>query len=193
MNDEAGFLRAIQENPEDNSARLAYADWLEERGDTRGQYLLLEHRLSQIPFHLAQLREQLDPVWLASVSKQYHAMFSDEFRNRLKIGKYSKWAVDLSEAHMEALLWMVGEYGVRAWIILDLLERHKGEVFDEVMFARAKLALEMMERVVYGKRMDLDELTRSVRERLDDVRSRRRNSEQLGSAEQGAAPDPGGS
>jgi hypothetical protein len=152
----------------------------------------LEHHLSQVPLRLAQLREQIDPVWLARVSKRGQAMFSDEFKNRLKGGKYSRWAVDLTKAHMEALLWMVGEYGCRAGIILDLLNEHKDEVWDGVMFARAKLALEMMERLVGGERMDLDELRRRVLEAVDQVMSRHRDSEQPDSDEQGATPDPGG-
>jgi uncharacterized protein (TIGR02996 family) len=69
MSDEAGFLRAIQENPEDDDARLVYADWLEERSDIRGEYLRLEHQLAHI-FRLAQLREQIDQSWLASASKR---------------------------------------------------------------------------------------------------------------------------
>lgn len=69
MSDEAGFLRAIQENPEDD-ARLAYADWLEDRGDIRGEYLRLEHQFAHVPRRLAQLREQIDQAWLASVSKR---------------------------------------------------------------------------------------------------------------------------
>jgi uncharacterized protein (TIGR02996 family) len=70
MSDEAGFLRAIQESPEDDDARLVYADWLEDRGDVRGEYLRLEHQLAQVPLRMAQLREQIDPAWLASVSKR---------------------------------------------------------------------------------------------------------------------------
>jgi uncharacterized protein (TIGR02996 family) len=70
MNDEAGFLRAIQDNPDDDDARLVYADWLEERGDVRGEYLRLEHQLAQIPARLAQLRGQIDPAWLAVVTKR---------------------------------------------------------------------------------------------------------------------------
>ncbi len=69
MSDEAGFLRAIQENPEDDDARLVYADWLEERGDMRGEYLRLEHQLVQIPLRLAQLRQHIDPAWLAICSR----------------------------------------------------------------------------------------------------------------------------
>lgn len=70
MNDEAGFLDAIQANPDDDATRLVYADWLEERGDIRGQYLRLEHQLSRIPLRLAQLRPQIDPAWLVAVSKR---------------------------------------------------------------------------------------------------------------------------
>ena len=70
MSDEAGFLRAIQENPEDGDARLVYADWLQERGDIRGEYLRLEHQFAHIPLRLAQLREQIDQTWLAGVSKR---------------------------------------------------------------------------------------------------------------------------
>jgi uncharacterized protein (TIGR02996 family) len=69
MTDEAGFLRALQENPADDDARLVYADWLEERGDIRGEYLRLEHQLAQIPLRLAQLRQQIDPAWLASCGR----------------------------------------------------------------------------------------------------------------------------
>lgn len=41
-------------------------------------------------------------------------VFCDEFRSRLKLGKYTSWAEDLPEESLEALLWMVGEFGIRA-------------------------------------------------------------------------------
>ena len=69
MSDEAGFLRAICDDPGDEVARLVYADWLDERGDIRGEYLRLESQLLQIPLRLAQLREQIDPVWLTTCSR----------------------------------------------------------------------------------------------------------------------------
>src|SRR5262245_34100031 len=37
--DDAGFLQAVLDSPEDDALRLVYADWLEERGDPRGEYL----------------------------------------------------------------------------------------------------------------------------------------------------------
>jgi formylglycine-generating enzyme len=46
-NDEASFVRAMQEHPEDTSLRLVFADWLEERGDARGELIRLLHTLTQ--------------------------------------------------------------------------------------------------------------------------------------------------
>jgi uncharacterized protein (TIGR02996 family) len=42
MSDEAAFLRAIQANPTDTTAKLVYADWLDEHGEPeRAEYLRL--------------------------------------------------------------------------------------------------------------------------------------------------------
>jgi uncharacterized protein (TIGR02996 family) len=65
--EEAAFLRAIEAHPGDEERILVYAAWLEERGDARGEYLRLEGQLLEIPRRLAQLREQIDPAWLAAV------------------------------------------------------------------------------------------------------------------------------
>jgi uncharacterized protein (TIGR02996 family) len=47
MNDERPFLQAILEQPNDDARKLAYADWLEERGDPRGEYLRLMMKVRQ--------------------------------------------------------------------------------------------------------------------------------------------------
>jgi uncharacterized protein (TIGR02996 family) len=64
MSDEDGFLKAINLNPRDDTSRLVYADWLEERGDPRGEYLRLEVESRRIQARLDELRAQLDPAWL---------------------------------------------------------------------------------------------------------------------------------
>jgi uncharacterized protein (TIGR02996 family) len=69
MPDDDGFLRALQENPNDEGTRLVYADWLEERGDLRGEYLRLDHQLSHVLTRLDELRRQIDPTWLTAVRK----------------------------------------------------------------------------------------------------------------------------
>src|SRR5262249_19063984 len=92
MNDEAAFLAAIQAAPEDGNLRLVYADWLEERGDVRGEYLRLEHQLSLSPItlRLVQLREQIDPSWIALVRRATAPMTwysSNRVTHRIAEGK----------------------------------------------------------------------------------------------------------
>jgi formylglycine-generating enzyme len=47
MHDEQAFLQAMQEKPDDTTLRLVFADWLEERGDHRGELIRLLHTLTQ--------------------------------------------------------------------------------------------------------------------------------------------------
>jgi uncharacterized protein (TIGR02996 family) len=47
MHDEAAFLQAMQEHPDDAHLRLVFADWLEEHGDPRSELLRLLHTLTQ--------------------------------------------------------------------------------------------------------------------------------------------------
>src|SRR5438552_3203827 len=47
MGDSEGFLRAIAEDPEDDVPRLVFADWLEERGDSRGEFMRLQVHLAR--------------------------------------------------------------------------------------------------------------------------------------------------
>ena len=46
MTDEAAFLSAIRAAPADAAPRLVYADWLEERGDGRAEFVRLQHQLA---------------------------------------------------------------------------------------------------------------------------------------------------
>jgi uncharacterized protein (TIGR02996 family) len=64
---EAPFLSAIKANPDDAVARLVYADWLEERGDARSEFLRLQVESDRMRGRLHELRQQLDPRWLATV------------------------------------------------------------------------------------------------------------------------------
>src|SRR5436190_2525391 len=49
MDHAAAFLRAIREAPDDDTPRLVFADWLEERGDPRGEFIRAQCRLAQMP------------------------------------------------------------------------------------------------------------------------------------------------
>jgi uncharacterized protein (TIGR02996 family) len=73
MNTERAFERAILDAPEDDAPRLVYADWLEERGDPRGEYLRVETALAKTPpgypgyrplrERVTQLRHGVDRAW----------------------------------------------------------------------------------------------------------------------------------
>lgn len=74
MHDEAGFVRAVLANPDDATTRLVYADWLDERGDARGEFLRLHAELAGLPpdgerafwarGRLDELRRGIDGDWL---------------------------------------------------------------------------------------------------------------------------------
>jgi uncharacterized protein (TIGR02996 family) len=75
MGDEEPFVRAILAAPSDDSPRLIYADWLEERGDLRGEFLRTQTTLARMPKkdkrrtsfgkRLKALRPSIDSEWLA--------------------------------------------------------------------------------------------------------------------------------
>jgi uncharacterized protein (TIGR02996 family) len=77
--DDRGFLRAILTDPDDPTHRLVYADWLEERGDPRGEFLRLELQIAALPAEdkkraplakrLDELRGTVDPNWLALLDR----------------------------------------------------------------------------------------------------------------------------
>jgi uncharacterized protein (TIGR02996 family) len=74
VSEDEAFLRTILAHPDDKVARLAYADWLEDRADPRAEYLLLEAKLAgltgddrSIRARLDELRAGLPPWWLAMV------------------------------------------------------------------------------------------------------------------------------
>lgn len=68
---EQAFLETIRKNPEDDDARAVYADWLEQRGDPRGEYLRLELQLHRIPDRLAVLAEAIPSTWVEAISRWY--------------------------------------------------------------------------------------------------------------------------
>lgn len=69
------FVKGIEAHPADNTARLVYADWLEERGDPRAEYLRvlcawLASRPAEDQGLIARermLRAGLGRMWLARV------------------------------------------------------------------------------------------------------------------------------
>jgi uncharacterized protein (TIGR02996 family) len=54
--DESTFLQAILDEPEDDGLRLIFADWLEERGDARGEFIRVQCELARMPAKDARRR-----------------------------------------------------------------------------------------------------------------------------------------
>jgi uncharacterized protein (TIGR02996 family) len=83
MHDEDGFLHELLENPADDTTRLVYADWLDERGDpvsvAKAKFLRITSRLLEPNrkagwrkarrAELQVLAATLDTSWLAIVSR----------------------------------------------------------------------------------------------------------------------------
>jgi len=66
MSDTLPFLRAIAEEPDDDACRLVFADWLEERGDWRAEFLRLDCRLKGMAEGEdgpAALKARWDELW----------------------------------------------------------------------------------------------------------------------------------
>jgi uncharacterized protein (TIGR02996 family) len=64
--EERAFVRAIADNPDDETTRLVYADWLDERGDPRGSILRLE--AAAVKLHadhpgFASAQAELEGAW----------------------------------------------------------------------------------------------------------------------------------
>jgi uncharacterized protein (TIGR02996 family) len=72
--EEWAFLRAMLDVPEDRATWLVYADWLDDRGDPRAEFLRLtverdaladgDPARAEVESRLEQLRDELDPRWL---------------------------------------------------------------------------------------------------------------------------------
>jgi uncharacterized protein (TIGR02996 family) len=77
--EEDRFVQAILADPDDASIRLVYADWLEERGDPRGEFLRLEAALMELPLEddrwaamaarFRELRATIDRDWLTALGR----------------------------------------------------------------------------------------------------------------------------
>jgi uncharacterized protein (TIGR02996 family) len=72
VSEEDALLRAVLDRRGDDTARLVYADWLDERADTRGAFLRAElkwARTGKKENALRKLAEPLDAVWVARVTR----------------------------------------------------------------------------------------------------------------------------
>jgi uncharacterized protein (TIGR02996 family) len=85
VTEDEAFIRAVVDNPGDDTPRLVYADWLNERDDPRGAYLRAEHAWAATHDPgdretLRQMAKGLDPVWVARVSRPPVGVCCDHVR-----------------------------------------------------------------------------------------------------------------
>jgi uncharacterized protein (TIGR02996 family) len=79
MSEDEAFIRAIREAPGDETARLVYADWLDDRSDPRAEYLRAEaawvalqpadEQYRPLYRRLSRLAAALDPAWFAAIGR----------------------------------------------------------------------------------------------------------------------------
>jgi uncharacterized protein (TIGR02996 family) len=86
--EDKAFIRAILNNPAELTGWLAYADWLDERDDPRAEFVRLHVQLlsherrrepTQVQKRLEELRQSLDPNWLAVFERAPIENCDDEF------------------------------------------------------------------------------------------------------------------
>lgn len=70
--DEEAFLKAIADQPADDTARLVYADWLDEHGDPdRAAFVRAAVRVRQDTALLSEGMTRLPPGWLGCIMGSY--------------------------------------------------------------------------------------------------------------------------
>lgn len=85
MSEEAAFIAALVGSPGDDTTRLVYADWLDDRDDPRGAYLRAEFKWAETRDPSSEgaarnLAEPLDKVWVARVSRPPLGVCCDRVR-----------------------------------------------------------------------------------------------------------------
>src|SRR3954466_6350440 len=76
--DEAAFLDRVCADPDDDAPRLIFADWLDEHGDPRGEFIRVQVALARIPPGDPRRDTLVDRE--AALLARYHARWSDRLR-----------------------------------------------------------------------------------------------------------------
>lgn len=118
MNEDEAFIRAIVDSPGDDTARLVYADWLDERDDPRGAYLRAEHEWAAThdPSErdtLRRLVKGLSPVWVARVSRPPAGVCCDHVQFQNCGPKLTSADIDDAESQLEVSV----PYQLRAFLL----------------------------------------------------------------------------
>jgi uncharacterized protein (TIGR02996 family) len=136
MTEDEAFIRAVVDSPGDDTPRLVYADWLDDRADPRGPYLRAElewarpWRQGERPADSAERRAMaapLDALWVARVSRPPLGVCCDHFvmektgplLSRDDLGRVEReFGIELPDEYVAFLLNHNGgrPYPVGAWL-----------------------------------------------------------------------------
>jgi uncharacterized protein (TIGR02996 family) len=88
MSEEQSFLAALRDNPADDTTRLVYADWLDERGRAEHADYLRQLAglvvVANLATCLRQLRDagaEFDPDWRAAVASRFEIIYAGQSEN----------------------------------------------------------------------------------------------------------------
>jgi hypothetical protein len=112
-------------------------------------------------------RAVLEEAWEIARQTPMPTMLPEALRERLRFGKYSGWAIPLSEDELDGLLWAIGEYGYRAYHILPALELHEPK---DIPFIRAALGLKVIAEFCEKRRINREEVSARVRRAVSEHR-----------------------
>jgi uncharacterized protein (TIGR02996 family) len=128
MSSAAEFMPAIQADPDDDVPRLIYADWLEDRGDPRGEFIRVQCELAdrRTPYFRREELEQRERELLA----RHDAEWTAPLRGWVNHWKFRRGFVDevllTAEAflaHADALYWTAPATTMRLQFAGPLLRR----------------------------------------------------------------------
>lgn len=111
MSDEAGFLKAISDNPADEAARLVYADWLAERDDPRAAFARLSGEFLRCVRGLGDLRRTFPSDWTAVI---------DPLSDRFQIVRLVNPGEGIEGGTITALRVVPGEAVVRGQAVVEV-------------------------------------------------------------------------
>lgn len=95
-------------------------------------------------------------------------MFTDEFRRQVELGKYTRWATNLSADELLGLLWALGEYGCRAMVHGEAPQQQLQECAAQSgLHYRACVGLRMALESASGKFRTVEEVKAAIRAAVD--------------------------
>jgi len=123
MSTEAGFIQALRDDPSDDETRLIYADWLDERGDPRGEFFRVQVRLAD---GVADLDER----------RRLHQRSRD-----LLAAHEARWLGPLAKL-CESVWWRRGQPVVTLsarTVLQASLARRAAQLFEQAVVAEARV------------------------------------------------------